>query len=53
MSAAEVLVWGIQDTKQLPCILEVEENSNKTDSFICEIRGVQNTNIKQIKVGDF
>ncbi|MEQ2308931.1 hypothetical protein AMECASPLE_033375 [Ameca splendens] len=50
MTPAELLVWGIKDEKQHPCILEVKENCNKTDCFMCEIRGVHDANFRAIKI---
>lgn len=52
MTAAELLVWGIEGEKQHPCV-KVKENHNKTDSFICYIQGVNNTNFRAIKVSYF
>ncbi|XP_023205541.1 plexin-C1-like [Xiphophorus maculatus] len=49
MTAAELLVWGIEGEKQHPCV-KVKENHNKTDSFICDIQGVNNTNFRAIKI---
>ncbi|PWA20031.1 hypothetical protein CCH79_00016058 [Gambusia affinis] len=48
MTAAELLVWGVEGENQYPCI-KVLENHNKTDSFICDIQGVNNTNFRAIK----
>ncbi|XP_043963516.1 plexin-C1-like [Gambusia affinis] len=48
MTAAELLVW-VEGEKQYPCI-KVLENHNKTDSFICDIQGVNNTNFRAIKI---
>ncbi|XP_007573126.2 plexin-C1-like [Poecilia formosa] len=49
MTAAELLVWGVEGEKQHPCV-KVKENHNKTDSFICDIQGVNNTNFRAIKI---
>ncbi|XP_014831240.1 PREDICTED: plexin-C1-like [Poecilia mexicana] len=49
MTAAELLVWGVEGEKQHPCV-KIKENHNKTDSFICDIQGVNNTNFRAIKI---
>ncbi|TKS91123.1 Plexin-C1 Virus-encoded semaphorin protein receptor [Collichthys lucidus] len=38
MTTAELSVWGVQDEKEYPCIMEDKEKSNETDFFICEIQ---------------
>lgn len=43
-------MWGIHDEKEYQCIMEAKESSNKTDSFICEIKNIGNINFKQLKV---
>ncbi|XP_024150387.1 plexin-C1 [Oryzias melastigma] len=46
----ELSVWGIHDEKEYHCIMEEKESSNKTDSFICEIKNIGNINFKQLKI---
>ncbi|XP_023807906.1 plexin-C1 isoform X2 [Oryzias latipes] len=46
----ELSVWGIHDEKEYQCIMEAKESSNKTDSFICEIKNIGNINFKQLKI---
>lgn len=50
MKTGELLVWGIQDGKQHPCIVKDKESSNKTDSFICHISGTHSANFRELQV---
>ncbi|XP_054911469.1 plexin-C1-like [Poeciliopsis prolifica] len=49
ITAAELSVWGIEGEKQHPCV-KIKENHNKTDSFVCDIQGVNNANFRSIKI---
>ncbi|XP_059181459.1 plexin-C1-like isoform X1 [Centropristis striata] len=48
MSPAEVSVWGVEDGKQYPCIIEVKETSE--DLFICQIKNTSDNNFQQLKI---
>ncbi|TDG96875.1 hypothetical protein EPR50_G00233140 [Perca flavescens] len=54
MTVADLKVWGVEEEKQHPCIMETKETSNETDFFICEIKTTANANFQQlmIKYGD-
>lgn len=50
MSPGELSVWGVQEGKEYPCIMEAKETSNETDFFICEIHMTPNAQFQQLKV---
>ncbi|XP_034719215.1 plexin-C1 isoform X2 [Etheostoma cragini] len=50
MTIAELEVWGVEEEKQHPCIMEAKETSNETDFFICEIQKTPNANFQQLKI---
>ncbi|KAG8005809.1 Plexin-C1 [Nibea albiflora] len=55
MTTAELSVWGVQDEKEYPCIMEDKENSNETDFFICEIQKTPSSfklQMLEVKYGD-
>ncbi|XP_040002696.1 plexin-C1 isoform X2 [Xiphias gladius] len=54
MTTAELSVWGVQEGKQYPCIMEAKETNNETDFFTCEIKSTPNAKFQQlmIKYGD-
>ncbi|KAM6895785.1 plexin-C1 [Xenentodon cancila] len=49
MTTADLLVWGIQDEKELACIMETKKSSFNTDTFMCEIQSTSPANIQQLK----
>lgn len=51
MTKAELSVWGVQDKKQYPCIMQDKEKNNETDFFICEIQQTPNAfKLQMLKV---
>ncbi|XP_015248304.1 PREDICTED: plexin-C1-like [Cyprinodon variegatus] len=48
MEQEELKIWGIQGENKYPCIKKKREN--KTEAFICEIEGLQNSDIEQIEI---
>ncbi|XP_029317964.1 plexin-C1 [Cottoperca gobio] len=52
MTPAELLVWGVQESIQYPCIVDAMETSN--DFFVCHIKSTPNAKFQQlmIKYGD-
>ncbi|TNN54600.1 Plexin-C1 [Liparis tanakae] len=50
MSPAEVSVWGVEEGRSYPCIMEAKESSNETDFFICEIQQTPNAKFQHLRV---
>ncbi|XP_017158283.1 plexin-C1 [Poecilia reticulata] len=50
MTAAELLVVGIHNEVEHPCIITTQEIDNKTETFICKIKNMQSSDIEMIKV---
>ncbi|XP_044042985.1 plexin-C1 isoform X2 [Siniperca chuatsi] len=50
MTTAELSVWGVQEGKQFPCIMETKETSNETDFFICEIQRTPDAKFQQLMI---
>ncbi|XP_068163545.1 plexin-C1 isoform X2 [Antennarius striatus] len=46
----ELMVWGVQEGKQHPCIMEEKETSVETEFFICEIRMTPKAKFQQLKI---
>ncbi|XP_015239410.1 PREDICTED: plexin-C1-like [Cyprinodon variegatus] len=51
MKPEELEVWVIQGEKQHQCIEISKKSSNETESFICEMEGLQNFNQIKIRYG--
>ncbi|XP_054481059.1 plexin-C1-like [Anoplopoma fimbria] len=54
MTLAELSVWGVEEGKEYPCIMQDKETSNEMDFFICEIERTPKAKFQQlmIKYGD-
>ncbi|XP_039647716.1 plexin-C1-like [Perca fluviatilis] len=50
MTVAELEVWGVEEEKQHPCIMETKETSNETDFFICEIKRTPDATFQHLKI---
>ncbi|XP_027899842.1 plexin-C1 [Xiphophorus couchianus] len=50
MTEAELSVVGIQNEIEHDCFIKPEGISNKTETFICEIKGLQSSDIDIVKV---
>ncbi|XP_061570692.1 plexin-C1 [Cololabis saira] len=50
MTTADLLVWGMQNEHDYPCIMETKESSNDTDTFICDIQSTPQVNFQQLKI---
>ncbi|XP_035985880.1 plexin-C1-like [Fundulus heteroclitus] len=50
MTPEELLVWGIQNGKQHPCIMKSKESRKDIEIFSCEVQSLQNADIAQIKI---
>ncbi|XP_039647724.1 plexin-C1-like [Perca fluviatilis] len=50
MTVAELEVWGVEEEKQHPCIMETKATSNETDFFICEIKRTPDATFQHLKI---
>ncbi|XP_047431419.1 plexin-C1-like [Mugil cephalus] len=50
MTTAELLVWGIEEGKKYPCIMEEKETDNQTDFFTCEIQNTSSFTFQHIEI---
>lgn len=50
MTPADLIVWGVQEGKRYPCIMEEKESSNETDFFYCEVQKRADTRFQHLVV---
>ena len=50
MTAAEVLVWGVQEGKHYFCNMETKKNHIITDFIICKIQSTSDAEFQQLLV---
>ncbi|XP_015248084.1 PREDICTED: plexin-C1-like [Cyprinodon variegatus] len=50
MKPEELDVWGIDGKKQHQCNNIFKESGKETETFICEIEGMQNSDFKQVQI---
>ncbi|XP_073337242.1 plexin-C1-like [Pagrus major] len=50
MTVAELSVWGVQDGKQYPCIVQDKETSDMSDFFICEIQRTPDAQVQHLVI---
>ncbi|KAI3366918.1 hypothetical protein L3Q82_009558, partial [Scortum barcoo] len=48
MTPEELTVWGINEDKQYPCIMEGKTNNNKPEFFICQIQSPPSATFEQL-----
>ncbi|KAK2883211.1 plexin-C1-like [Channa argus] len=50
MTKEELLVWGLQDEKQYPCLMREKGTSNETEFFVCEIQSTSDTEFQHLMI---